>query len=60
MHIEIVKHLIKGIEVVVVDFDGRASRTFSYPTLEIARKAAKTWTAAHGDCEVCDLSGLKE
>jgi hypothetical protein len=45
MHIEIVKHPIKGIEVVVVDFDGRASRTFSYPTLEIARKAAKTWTA---------------
>ena len=64
MHIEIVKHPIKGpikgYEVRVVDANGRLIRTFTYPTIESARRAAKAWTVAYGNCPIYDKSGVKE
>ena len=64
MHIEIVKHPIKGpikgYEVRVVDANGRLIRMFTYPTIESARRAAKAWTAAYGNCPIRDTSGVKE
>jgi hypothetical protein len=64
MHIEIVTHSIKdptkGFEVRVVDDNGRLVRTFTYPTIESARKAAKAWTLAYGNCRIDDKSGVKE
>ena len=64
MHIEIVKHPIKGpikgYEVRVVDANGRLIRMFTYPTIESARRAAKAWTAAYGNCPIRDKSGVKE
>ena len=56
MHIEIVKHPIKcpikGFEVRVVDANGRLIRMFTYPTIDSARRAAKAWTAAYGNCPI--------
>ena len=56
MHIEIMKHPIKGpikgYEVRVVDANGRLIRTFTCPTIESARRAAKAWTAAYGNCPI--------
>jgi hypothetical protein len=64
MHIEILKHSIKGpikgYEVRVVDANGRLVRTFTYPTIESARKAARAWTVAYGNCPIDDKSGVKE
>ena len=64
MHIEIVKHPIKGpikgYEVRVVDANGRLIRMFTYPTIESARRAAKAWTAAYGNCPIRDKSGVQE
>jgi hypothetical protein len=64
MHIEILKHPIKGpikgYEVRVVDDNGRLVRTFTYATIESARRAAKAWTVAYGNCPIRDKSGVKE
>ena len=61
---EILKHPIKGpikgYEVRVVDANGRLIRTFTYPTIESARRAAKAWTVAYSNCPIDDKSGEKE
>jgi len=47
MQIEILKHKAKvGYEVRVVDANGRIARTFTYTTIESARRAAKAWIVA--------------
>jgi hypothetical protein len=53
MHIEIVK------QVRVIGPDGRTIRMFTYPTIEAARRAARAWTGAYGNCPVVDKSGVK-
>jgi len=60
MHIEILKHPIRGFQVRVVDAEGRTVRMFTYPTIESARRAARAWTVAYGDCRVEDKTGVKE
>jgi hypothetical protein len=63
MHIEILKDVVKGsatFRVRVVDADGLTVRTFTYPTIESARRAARAWTGAYGNCPVTDKSGVKE
>jgi hypothetical protein len=60
MHIEIVKHPIKGFQVRVIDTGGRTVRLFIYPTIESARRAAAAWTVAYGNCPINDRSGVKE
>jgi hypothetical protein len=60
MHIEILKDVVKGVAgflVRVVDADGRIVRTFTYPTIESARRAARAWTVAYGNCPIVDKSG---
>jgi hypothetical protein len=57
MHIEILKDAVKGFQVRVVDADGRIVRTFTYPTVEGARRAARAWTVAYGNCPIVDKSG---
>ena len=61
MHIEIVKHPIKcpikGFDVRVFDDNGRLIRLFTYPTIESARRAAKAWTVAYGNCRIDEKSG---
>ena len=59
MHIEILKDkdVVKGFQVRVVDADGRTVRTFTYPTIESARRAARAWTVAYGNCLIHDKSG---
>jgi hypothetical protein len=59
MHIEILPHKPTGYEVRVVDADGRTVRTFTYSTLENARKAARAWTAAYGNCWIDDKTGIR-
>jgi hypothetical protein len=49
MHIE--------FQVRVVDADGRIVRTFTHPTIESARRAARAWTVAYGNCPIEDKSG---
>jgi hypothetical protein len=62
MRIEIRKRADKGqnvravYEVRVVDADGRTIRMFRYPTIEAARRAARAWTVAYGDCPIDDKS----
>jgi hypothetical protein len=60
MHIEILKHPIKGFQVRVVDAKGQLVRMFTYPTIESARRAAKAWTVAYGNCPIDDKSGVQE
>jgi hypothetical protein len=60
MHIEILAHKPTGYEVRIVDADGRTVRTFIYPSIQSARKAARAWTAAYGNCPIIDKSGLRE
>ena len=60
MHIEILKHPIKGFQVRVVDTKRRLVRMFTYPRIESARRAAKAWTVAYGNCRIDDKSGVKE
>ena len=60
MHIEILKHPIKGFQVRVVDAEGKTLRKFTYPTIESARRAATAWTVGYGDCQVNDKTGTKE
>jgi hypothetical protein len=60
MHIEIVKDRIRGFQVRVVDANGRLVRMFIYATIESARRAAKAWTVAYGNCRIDDKSGVKE
>jgi len=60
MHIEILKHPIKGFQVRVVDAEGRTVRMFTYQAIESARRAATAWTVAYGDCRVKDKTGMKE
>ena len=63
MHIEILKDVIKGsatFRVRVVDAKGRTVRMYTYPTIESARRAAKAWTGAFGNCPIEDKSGVKE
>jgi hypothetical protein len=60
MHIEILAHKPTGYEVRVVDADGRTIRMFTYSTLESARRAARAWTVAYGNCPIRDKSGVKE
>jgi hypothetical protein len=60
MHIEILAHKPTGYEVRVVNAGGRTIRMFIYSTLESARKAARAWTAAYGECPIVDKSGVKE
>jgi hypothetical protein len=60
MHIEILAHKSTGYEVRVVGPDGHTIRTFAYRTIEAARRAARAWTGAYGDCPVVDRSGEKE
>jgi hypothetical protein len=55
MHIEISK-AINGFQVRVVDADGHIVRTFTYPTIEGARRAARAWTVAYGNCPIVDKS----
>lgn len=57
MRIEILPHVIKGYDVRVVDAQGRAIRTFTYPTIESTRRAARAWTVAYGNCPIDDKSG---
>jgi hypothetical protein len=33
---------------------------FTYPTIEGARRAAKAWTVAYGNCPIDDKSGVRE
>jgi hypothetical protein len=33
---------------------------FIYATIESARRAAKAWTVAYGNCPIRDKSGVKE
>jgi DUF971 family protein len=60
VHIEIRAHKSTGYEVRVVDADGHTVRMFTYSTLESARKAARAWTAAYGNCAIADKTGVKE
>jgi hypothetical protein len=60
MRIEILERSVKSYEVRVVDDDGRTVRTFTYPTIQSARKAARAWTAAYGNCPIADKTGLRE
>jgi hypothetical protein len=57
MHIEIVKDAVKGFQVRVVNADGHTGRTFTYPTIDSARRAARAWTVAYGNCPIVDKSG---
>jgi hypothetical protein len=57
MHIEILKGDLKGFRVRVVDAAGQTVRTFSYSTIESARRAARAWTVAYGNCPIHDMSG---
>jgi hypothetical protein len=59
MHIEILKHPSKGFEVRVVDAAGDDSNVH-LSTIESARKAARDWTAAYGNCPMNDKSWPKE
>jgi hypothetical protein len=43
----------------VIDHAGRTLRTFTYPTIDSARKAARAWTVAYGNCLIDDKTGLK-
>jgi hypothetical protein len=60
MHIEILKDRTRGFQVRVVDANGRLIRMFIYATIESARRAAKAWTVAYGNCPIRDKSGVKE
>jgi hypothetical protein len=66
MRIEIRKRADKGYnipvvyEVCIVDDDGQTIRTFTYQTIEAARRAARAWTGAYGNCTVIDKSGEKK
>jgi hypothetical protein len=59
MHIEISKDAVKGFRVHVVDADRRTVRTFTYPTIEGARRAARAWTVAYDNCPIVDKSGAQ-
>jgi hypothetical protein len=52
MRIEILKHAFQGFQA-----NGLTLRTFTYPTIESARRAARTWTVAYGNCPIHDMSG---
>jgi hypothetical protein len=63
MHIEILKDVIKGsatFRVRVVDANGRTVRTFTYPTIESARRAARAWTGAYGNCPIEEKSEVRK
>lgn len=60
MHIEILPHKSTGYDVRVVDAGGGTVHTFTYSTIEAARKAARAWTAAYDNCPIHDRTGLKE
>jgi hypothetical protein len=60
MHIEILRHAPTGYEVRVVGRDGQTIRTFTYRTIEAARRAARAWRVAYGNCPIHDMSGVKE
>ena len=60
MHIEILKDRTRGFQVRVFDAQGRLIRMFIYATIESARRAAKAWTVAYGNCPIRDKSGVKE
>ena len=57
MHIDILKHPKGGFLVRVVDADGLTLRTFTYPTIESARRAARAWTVEYGNCPIVGKSG---
>ena len=57
MHIEITKDEIKGFRVRVGDADGRIVRTFTYPTIESTRRAARARTVAYGNCPIVEKPG---
>jgi hypothetical protein len=59
MHIEILKHASRGFQIRVVDAEGRTVAMLAYPTIDMARGAARSWTVAYGDCPVVDRSGVK-
>jgi len=58
MRIEIVERTTKSYEVRIIDPEGRTLRSFTYPTIDSARKAARAWTAAYGNCPIVDRSGM--
>ena len=60
MQIEILAHKPTGYEVRVVDAGERTVRVFIYPSIQGARKAARAWTAAYGNCPIVDKSGVQE
>jgi hypothetical protein len=60
MHIEILKHPLRGFEVRVVDPDGRTMQVFRYPTIESARMGAEARTAEYGNCWIDDKTGERE
>jgi hypothetical protein len=51
------EHPIKGFQVRVVDVEGRTLQMFTYQTIEGARRAARAWTVAYGNCPIKDKSG---
>ena len=53
MHIEILKHPIKGFQVRVVDAEGRVVRMFTYPTIESARRVATVPVCRRRSAKVC-------
>jgi hypothetical protein len=59
MHIEILKHPIKGFQVRIVYAEGRTYGC-SPATIESARRAARAWIVAFGDFAIEDKSGMKE
>jgi hypothetical protein len=59
MRIEILERTTKSYAVRVIDPAGRTLRTFTYPTIDSARKAARAWTSAYGNCPIVDKTGLK-
>jgi hypothetical protein len=61
MHIKILKHATeKGYEVRVIDPEGQTLRIFTYRTIGSARRAARAWTVAYGNCPIDDKSGVEE
>jgi hypothetical protein len=55
--IDIPKHASEGFQVRVVDADWFTLRIFTYSTIESARRAARAWTVAYGNCPIEDKSG---
>jgi hypothetical protein len=60
MHIENLKHAIKGFQVRIVDPEGHTRLMLTNPNIQSARRAARALTVAYGNCAIEDKSGMKE